>query len=140
MGGYGCMTACLDVGGLADCFIGYYEGLAGEEILQTYADVRREIFQKYVDARSIKNLDRCSKTDPWTVADTDPFFGIIKELTKDKEEMKKFLMKVSSIEYDFTQHYDKKPDEHHGMNGVGSGVAKDGNGAEAEVAMHAEAV
>jgi 2-polyprenyl-6-methoxyphenol hydroxylase-like FAD-dependent oxidoreductase len=109
MGGYGCMTACLDVGGLADCFIGYHKGLADESILTTYADVRRKIFLKYVDARSIKNLDRCAKTDSWTVVDTDPFFQLIKELNEDeggnKRKLKDFLMKVSNIEYDFTQHW-----------------------------------
>ena len=92
MGGYGCMTACLDVAGLADCFIGYHRGKAGEQILETYAEVRREIFLKYVDARSIKNLDRVSKADPWTVLETDKFFGIINDLNKDKEALKEFLL------------------------------------------------
>jgi len=61
------MSACLDVGGLADCLIGYHEGRAGEEILETYAQVRRDIFLQYIDARSIKNLKRCSESDPWSV-------------------------------------------------------------------------
>lgn len=117
MGGYGCMTACLDVGGLADCLIGFNEGKAGEEILQTYADVRREIFLKYVDARSIKNLERVRSTDPWTVLETDKFFGIVKELNKDREALKEFLMKWSSIEYDFTKHYDKIPTTNGDVNG-----------------------
>jgi 2-polyprenyl-6-methoxyphenol hydroxylase-like FAD-dependent oxidoreductase len=56
MGGYGCMTACLDVAGLADCFTGYYEGKAGEDILERYSEVRRDIFLRYVETRSIKNL------------------------------------------------------------------------------------
>jgi len=86
------MTACLDVDGLADCLIGHYESKAGPEILNTYAKVRRDIFLKYVDARSIKNLDRCRKTDPWTVAGTDKFFGIIKDLSKDEAAMKEFLL------------------------------------------------
>jgi 2-polyprenyl-6-methoxyphenol hydroxylase-like FAD-dependent oxidoreductase len=35
-GGYGCITAALDVGGLADCFIGYAQGLAGlQDVLLT---------------------------------------------------------------------------------------------------------
>ncbi|KAH8901236.1 FAD/NAD(P)-binding domain-containing protein [Thozetella sp. PMI_491] len=105
MGGYGCMTAVLDVDGLADCFIGYYNGRAGEEILDTYAQVRRDIWLKYVDKRSMKNLNRVARTDPWTVLDTDEFFGILKELQKDEQAMKEFLLKVSSIEYDFKQHY-----------------------------------
>lgn len=92
MGGYGCMSACLDVGGLADCLIGYYEGKAGEEILDTYAQVRRDIFLKYIDARSIKNLKRCAESDPWSVAETDKFFGILKDLNQDKTKLKDFLL------------------------------------------------
>ncbi|KXL46295.1 hypothetical protein M433DRAFT_65792 [Acidomyces richmondensis BFW] len=94
MGGYGCMTACLDVGGLADCFIGYHEGKAGAEILETYATVRREKFLRYVDTRSIKNLERVWKSDPWTVLETDKFFGIIKDLNEDesKQAIKNFLL------------------------------------------------
>jgi hypothetical protein len=92
MGGYGCMTAVIDVGGLADCLIGIYEGKAGEDILDVYAEVRREKFLKYVDARSIKNLDRVSKSDPWTVLETDKFFNILRDLEGDAEATKRFLL------------------------------------------------
>ncbi|EXL96315.1 hypothetical protein NOF04DRAFT_9605 [Fusarium oxysporum II5] len=111
MGGYGCMTAVLDVGGLADCFIGYYHGLADEDILDKYAEVRRDIFVKYVDPRSIKNLNRVATSDPHTVLETDKFFGILKDLQKDEDDMKAFLLKVSSIEYDFTKHYTSNQNE-----------------------------
>ena len=88
------MTACLDVGGLADCLIGFHQNKAGPEILQTYADVRREIFLKYVDARSRKNLERVSKADPWKVLEEDKFFGILKDLNEDesKGRLKEFLL------------------------------------------------
>jgi 2-polyprenyl-6-methoxyphenol hydroxylase-like FAD-dependent oxidoreductase len=92
MGGYGCMTAVLDVGGLADCLVGLYEGKAGEEILDRYADVRRNIFLRYIDKRSIKNLERVAKSDPMTVVETDKFFGILKELEGDDEARKQFLL------------------------------------------------
>ena len=92
MGGYGCMTAVLDVGGLADCLIGLYEGKTNERILDRYADVRRDIFLRYIDKRSIKNLDRVAKSDPMTVVETDKFFGILKQLQGDDEERKKFLL------------------------------------------------
>ncbi|TPX17536.1 uncharacterized protein E0L32_003179 [Thyridium curvatum] len=110
MGGYGCMSAVLDVGGLAECFSGYFHGMAGEEILEKYAQVRRDIFLKYVDPRSIKNLNRVAKSDPQTVLETDKFFGILKDLQKDDNSMREFLLKVSSIEHDFTQHYRQKLD------------------------------
>lgn len=92
MGGYGCMTAVLDVGGLADCLIGYYEGQAGEEILDRYAKVRRDIFLRYTDKRSIKNLDRVARSDPMTVLETDPFFGILKDLEGNEEKRKEFIL------------------------------------------------
>jgi len=91
-GGYGCMSAVLDAGGLANCFIGLYEGLADEDILDTFAEVRREKFLKYVDERSIKNLNRISKSDPETVLETDKFFGILKTLEGDAEATKAFLL------------------------------------------------
>lgn len=112
------MTATLDVDGLADCLIGHHQGKADSSILQTYADVRREIFLKYVDARSIKNLDRVRKSDPWTVRDTDKFFGVLKDVTSDRQKLKDFLLKISSIEYDFTQHYDKDPRSNGRTNGT----------------------
>ncbi|KAF5596623.1 3-(3-hydroxyphenyl)propionate 2-hydroxylase [Fusarium subglutinans] len=105
MGGYGCMTAVLDVGGLADCLIGYYHGLAGEDILEKYAEIRRDIFVRYVDPRSIKNLNRVATSDPHNILETDKFFGILKDLQRDNNDMRAFLLKVSSIEYDFTKHY-----------------------------------
>lgn len=96
-GGYGCMTAVVDAGGLADCLIGLYDGNAGQEILDTYAEVRREKFLHFVDGRSIKNLNRISKSDPWTVADTDKFFGILKELEGDPEATRAFILVSRSL-------------------------------------------
>lgn len=86
------MSACLDVGGLADCLIGYHSGRTGAEILDTYARVRREIFLRYIDARSIKNLKRVAESDPWSVAETDKFFGILRGLNGDPEKLKEFLL------------------------------------------------
>lgn len=91
-GGYGCMTAVLDAGGLAECLIGLYEGKAGDEILDLYEKVRLEKFMEFVDKRSIKNMNRLSKTDPWTVLETDKFFGILKELEGDEDARKKFFL------------------------------------------------
>lgn len=97
MGGYGCMSACLDVGGLADCLIGLHDGRAGEDILDTYAQVRRDIFVKYIDRRSTINLERVWKTDPWTVKDTDKFFQVLKEVNRDEQTLKDFLLVSSDV-------------------------------------------
>ncbi|KAL2428705.1 FAD-dependent monooxygenase terC [Exophiala dermatitidis] len=104
-GGYGCMTAIIDAGALADCLIGMYQGKADDSILDRYAEIRREKYMKYVDARSIKNMNRVSKSNPDTVLETDKFLGILQDLQGDGEATKAFLLKTSSIEHDFTQYY-----------------------------------
>lgn len=120
MGGYGCLCAVVETAGLADCLIGHHAGKAGPDILDTYATVRREIFLKYIDARSVKNLQRCASADPWTIAETDQFFGVIGKLNgQGKDALRDFLLKTSSIEYDFTQHYDKVPLSNREANGAG---------------------
>ncbi|KAI0473428.1 monooxygenase [Xylariaceae sp. FL0804] len=105
MGGLGCMTALVDVDGLASCLAALRDGRAGDEILDVWARVRREKFLRYVDRRSVMNLDRVSRFDPWTVGDTDPFFDLIREHEHDAEKRRAFLLKVQSIEYDFKQHF-----------------------------------
>lgn len=91
-GGYGCMSGVLDAGGLADCLIGLYDDRVGDEILDLYAEIRRDKFLKYVDARSIKNMNRIANSDPNTVLDTDKFFSILKGLEGDAEGTKAFLL------------------------------------------------
>ena len=91
-GGYGAMTAILDVGGLADCFIGLYEGKAGEEILDLYSEIRRRKFLDYVDARSMKNMNRICKSDPMSVLEEDKFLQILTRLEGNSEETKEFLL------------------------------------------------
>jgi 2-polyprenyl-6-methoxyphenol hydroxylase-like FAD-dependent oxidoreductase len=91
-GGYGAMTAILDVGGLADCLIGVYEGKADDEILDLYAQIRRDKFLRYVDARSMKNMKRIINSDPKTTLEGDKLVGIFRELDGDPEGTKAFLL------------------------------------------------
>lgn len=91
-GGFGCMAAVLDVAGLADCLIGYYEGKADEDILDAYAEIRREKFLKFIDRRSRKNMDRVSKTDADTALETDPFLALLQGMEGDVEETRRFLL------------------------------------------------
>lgn len=91
-GGYGCMAAVLDVDGLADCLIGYYEGKADEDILDAYAEVRRDKFLNFIDRRSRKNMDRISKTNADNALETDPFLALLKGMEGDAEETRKFLL------------------------------------------------
>lgn len=91
-GGYGCLSAVLDVDGLADCLVGIYEGKADDSILDVYADIRREKFLKYVDARSMKNMNRIAHSDPDSVLETDKFLGLLKGLEGDSEATRAFIL------------------------------------------------
>lgn len=74
--GYGAMTGIPDVGALADCLIGYYDGRAQEEILDLYAKIRREKFLNFVDHRSIKNMKRLNSLDPERSLEDDNFSDV----------------------------------------------------------------
>lgn len=91
-GGYGCMAAVLDAGGLADCLIGVYQGRAGDELLDLYAKIRREKYLKYIDERSQRNFNRVRNRDPDHVLENDKLLKIFQELEGDAEATKAFLL------------------------------------------------
>jgi hypothetical protein len=95
-GGYGCMSAVLDVGGLADCLIGLHQGLCDDSILDKWAEIRREKFLKFVDRRSRKNMERLRGKDPEATVKSDEFLKILRSMEGDDEATKKFLL-VSHI-------------------------------------------
>ncbi len=91
-GGYGAMNAIVDVGGLADCLVGLYDCKVGSEILDLYAEIRRDKFLKYVDARSMKNMKRIINPDPNTTLEGDKLISIFRELEGNPEATKDFLL------------------------------------------------
>lgn len=93
-GGYGCMTAILDVDGLVECFVGIKDGKADDTILTKWADIRRDLFMRYVGPRSIKNMRRLADAE---TIDDDKFMVLLKELGEDDEQMKAFLLVSHSI-------------------------------------------
>jgi hypothetical protein len=53
MGGYGWMTAVLDVGGVVDCLVGLYKGKAREGILDRHVDVSgNSSFEVYINKKT----------------------------------------------------------------------------------------
>jgi 2-polyprenyl-6-methoxyphenol hydroxylase-like FAD-dependent oxidoreductase len=91
-GGYGCMKACIDVGGLADCLVGGHQGKVDENILDLYSEIRREKFLRYEDVRSIKNMERISTIDLYKLLKTDKFMRLLKDLEGDSEKTKQFIL------------------------------------------------
>ncbi|KAG5929092.1 hypothetical protein E4U53_002524 [Claviceps sorghi] len=108
-GGQGCMVAVLDVQGLAECLVGYHDGRADKNILDAYAEIRREKFIRFIDRRSRSNLERVPATKADTALATDPFLAMLKAMEGGADATRRFLLKESSIEFDFTTLYRKGP-------------------------------
>ena len=91
------MAAVLDAGGLADCLIGVYQGKAGDELLDLYAEIRREKFMKYIDVRSQRNLNRVRHRNPDHVLEDDKLLQIFQNIEGDAEATKAFLLVSSDL-------------------------------------------
>lgn len=99
----------VDVGGLADCFIGIEEGLADESILDLYSEKRMEKWKTVIDPISQGNFRRIGYTeDPSSAAQTDEFMLLLKKAETDLELAKNLAMGSLGLRYDFTQHYKQK--------------------------------
>lgn len=88
-GGYGCMSAIVDIGGLVECLVGINEDKLDEDVLDKWAEIRREKFMRFVGPRSIKNMARLSKPD---ILKDDKFMKLLGELNEDQAEMRSFLL------------------------------------------------
>lgn len=98
----------MDVGGLADCLIGLYEGKADNSILDIYSKVRREKYSQFIDPISSANLLRMFDKDPSTVSQRDESLQMINGVKDDPTKMKELIGGINVITYDFTQHYRSK--------------------------------
>ncbi|TLD24103.1 hypothetical protein PspLS_06950, partial [Pyricularia sp. CBS 133598] len=108
-GGLGITGGFVDVGGLADCFIGINEGLADESILDLYSEKRIEKWRTVTDPISQGNFRRIGYTDdPSSLGQTDEFMQLLKKAETDPQLAKNLAMGSLSLRYDFTQHYKQK--------------------------------
>jgi hypothetical protein len=86
------VCAVLDAGALADCLIGIYQGKAGDELLDLYAQIRREKYLKYIDERSKRNFNRVRNQDPDRLLENDKLLKIFQEIEGDAEATRAFLL------------------------------------------------
>ncbi|TLS26122.1 hypothetical protein PpBr36_04781 [Pyricularia pennisetigena] len=108
-GGLGITGGFVDVGGLADCFIGINEGLADESILDLYSEKRLEKWKTVTDPISQGNFRRIGHTeDPSSLGQTDEFMQLLKKAELDPQLAKPLAMGSLALRYDFTQHYRQK--------------------------------
>ncbi|OAA65548.1 Monooxygenase, FAD-binding protein [Niveomyces insectorum RCEF 264] len=106
-GGLGITGGFVDVGGLADCLLGIWDGRADESILELYSEKRIEKWKTIIDPISSENFRRVSDPDPATRFERDEWLQILKDSEGDAERRKKLLLGSLDVRYDFTQHYKK---------------------------------
>jgi 2-polyprenyl-6-methoxyphenol hydroxylase-like FAD-dependent oxidoreductase len=99
LGGLGVTGGFVDVGGLADCLIGIWKGVADPSILDTWSDKRREKWHTIIDPVTTDNFMKTSCRYPVEKLRQRP------EWTKSDELRKEFLLKRLEMRYDFKQHY-----------------------------------
>lgn len=85
-GGLGLTGGLVDVGGLAECFEGLATGRAGEETLDIWAKVRKQIWKDVIDPVSSENFLRVSRTEcePKRVLEEDGFLGMVEKAGSDE--------------------------------------------------------
>ncbi|KAH8594079.1 hypothetical protein B0O99DRAFT_662349 [Bisporella sp. PMI_857] len=104
-GGLGLTGGLVDVGGLGECFEGIVKGKAGDEILDKYDEVRREMWHGYINSYSSNNFLRVSATDPDTAVETDEFLKLAKKAETDVETKKELDVDTYKICHDFRQYW-----------------------------------
>ncbi|KAF4554475.1 FAD-dependent monooxygenase-like protein 5 [Elsinoe fawcettii] len=102
-GGLGLTGGIVDVGNLYDCLAGIHKGLANNEILDRYNEVRREKYIQFIDPFSQANLKRLM-LDPDVAVKEDDFFKMAPML-KDAEFAAKISAGIDGIMHDFTKEY-----------------------------------
>lgn len=101
LGGLGVTGGFVDAGGLADCFIGIWRGVADSSILDLYSEKRKEKWQTITDIVTTDNFMKTTCRYPPEKLRQRPAWHGNDELRKE------FLLKRLELRYDFTQHYSK---------------------------------
>ncbi|KAK8099908.1 FAD binding domain-containing protein [Apiospora kogelbergensis] len=107
-GGMGITGGFVDAGGLADCLIGMWDGVADESILDLYSEKRRAVWRDIIDPQSQDNFRRVSDPDPDTLLERDAVMKACKAAEGDEEMQRQAFLGMMNLRYDFTQHYNKK--------------------------------
>jgi hypothetical protein len=94
----------LDAGCLSDAFEGIYNENQPDSISSKYGDIRREIFQKYMNPWSQDNVKRLSPMNPDTAKD-DTFIQAVKETQSSEEMRQQFIMRPQVLRVDIRDHF-----------------------------------
>ncbi|TVY85205.1 FAD-dependent monooxygenase terC [Lachnellula suecica] len=106
-GGLGLTGGFADIAGLAECLEGIHSGQADHSILDKWDEVRRDIYQSYINPISTANFIRVAQLDLDRALE-DPFFSMVLKSNTDPEVKKKLDESVYAVCHDFTQYYKAK--------------------------------
>lgn len=99
----------VDIGGLYDCLVGIYDGLADDSILDKYSEIRMKKYNEIINPISSDNILRLFDQDPDTAMEKDQFLQMLKRAETDLEFAKEMQNGANALMHDFTQYYSKKP-------------------------------
>ncbi|KAJ9641657.1 hypothetical protein H2204_002719 [Knufia peltigerae] len=108
-GGMGLTGGIVDIGGLYDCLVGIYDGLADDSILDKYSEIRMKKYNEIINPISSDNILRLFDQDPDTAMEKDQFLQMLKRAETDLEFAKEMQNGANALMHDFTQYYSKKP-------------------------------
>ena len=91
-GGLGLTGGMVDAGNLADCLIGIAEGIADEDILDKYDEIRRAMWHNIINPVSSDNILRMHTKDPDHALEQDEFLKVLSEAEKDPSKMEKMIL------------------------------------------------
>ena|SRR5579859_6504407 len=91
-GGLGLTGGMVDAGNLADCLIGLAEGIANDDILDKYDEIRRAMWHKIINPVSSDNILRMHSQDPDKALENDEFLKLLVKAEKDPELMEQMIV------------------------------------------------
>jgi len=116
-GGLGLTGGMVDAGNLADCLIGLAEGIANDDILDKYDEIRRAMWHKIINPVSSDNILRMHSQDPDKALENDEFLKMLVRAEKEPELMEQMIVVrifdfqkvntqgINAIQHDFTAYY-----------------------------------
>jgi len=95
-GGLGLTGGMVDAGNLADCLIGIAEGIADDDILDKYDEIRRAMWHKIINPVSSDNILRMHTKDPDRALEDDEFLKVLKKAETDPQLMEQMVLVFTS--------------------------------------------
>jgi 2-polyprenyl-6-methoxyphenol hydroxylase-like FAD-dependent oxidoreductase len=90
-GGMGLTGGMVDAGNLADCLIGLAEGIADDDILDKYDEIRRGMWHNIINPVSSDNIIRMHTINSDEVLDKDEFLKMLNKAERDPKLMEQMI-------------------------------------------------